>query len=210
MIKEPLLERLLRHKMNDEELRVWNELADEIMSKFAKRDFVALDKKVIKDKLRTEIPYCAWRGYSAQDGYYEVVDGDRGNYYITMNAATRETAIFEMISDIIHDMSYNYLLTTKKRFEKQDISEWHYYEEYDCIRDGRIIHHTVENAQWKYDATYDYRKRWFELALSMAGELMTEEEFACEIRKYQDSLNRHFERPFWVFDRGAMQFVPVE
>ena len=205
---------LLRYKMDREELKIWAEMCLNIKKKFEALNlpptaYETLDKKFFNDE-----PYSGSRGYSKDIGYYNVSEGDRGAVSVNLIAKTFEEAQNLFIGNLARDIGYACTFKDRDKIEQEHRHEWRYYEEQEGIVPGvhgtrRVIYRTIENATWKYDTEYDYRKYWFEMTLGILKQLVPRDFLEEEIKSYEESMNHHFENDFWKFNVSSMSFEQV-
>lgn len=201
---------LLYYQMTPAEHIVWETFCRTIADKCMLMDTPPMDRKLLERYLMIREPFDFARGYSEQEGYYDLQEGDRGDIYILMHTHSLNEAVSQKLSRIAQDISYQYVLHNEKKIDMINQKKWHYYEEDGPIENGRCSTKVLENDEWEYDAVYDYRKYWFELALSFLAKVFSPEQFALEIKRYEDLLNYHFQDKLWTYDIQKFQFVALE
>lgn len=200
---------LLLYRMTPQEIQVWSEFCDAIRVKFALLNLPSLVYEELERQLSPGTPYTYAKGYSGTDGYFHVEAGDRGNCSLIFKTTSREEAENQMLKRLAHDVSYKCIVNDMKRIELENRGDWRFYNVVDGREPGRILSHDEENETWKYDAKYDYRKYWFEMALYILKETASLELFQTERKHYEELLNRRFAEPFWRFDVETLEFVCV-
>lgn len=198
---------LLCYQMNPMEVQVWLELCDIIRAKFASLSIPAVALAELKKRLSPGTPYTYAMGYTESDGYFYVEAGDRGNSYMVFKTSSREEAENQMLKRLAHEVSYKYVVSNMEQIERKHRVDWRFYNVVDGREPGRVLSHDEENETWKYDATYDYRKYWFEMALGILRETASTELFQAEVQNYEKLLNRRFNEAFWRFDVERLEFV---
>lgn len=177
---------LLIYKMNNEEKPVWNRFCADIENKINILKLDPYAKEILADKLTKGTPYSYSCGYSITDGYYYVEAGDRGNWNLIFKSKSYEESWNEMLKKLARSIAYE--LTLKNGEEKKSV--------------------------WEYDTKYDYRKYWFERALYILKETVSEDILCSEIKQYEELLNIRFSVPYWKYNIDKMEFVhmssPVE
>ena len=194
------------YSMDSSELEIWESFCDTVKAKCEAMNLPEIGSEIVNRRLVIREPYHAARGYSKQAGYYEICEGDRGSLTAVIRTHSHEEAVYKMLSELAHDISYQFVFKNKEKIEEANRADWHFYEVKDGIENGRYISHLEENQTWKYDAEYDYRKYWFELAISYLKNVVAVEDLEKEIAKYEEFLNFRFKRRFWVFDMNEMRF----
>ncbi len=200
---------LLCYQMNPQEVQVWTEFCDAIRVKFALLNLPALVYEELEKQLSPGTPYTYAKGYSETDGYFHAEAGDRGNCSLIFKTGVAGEAENQMLKNLAHKVSYKYAVENQKEIEKKNRSDWRFYNVVDGREPGRILSHEEENETWKYDAMYDYRKYWFEMALGILKETASTELFQAEVQNYEKLLNRRFDEQFWRFNVERLEFVCV-
>ena len=177
---------LLFVQMFPEEEKKWQELCASIREKFAKLKLPAMACEELERLLAPGTPYTYAKGYVESEGYFYVEAGDRGNYTLIFKTKSQEEAEELLMKKLAHDVSYRCVVAEKKQIEQE------------------------HRATWKYNTKYDYRKYWFELALYILKENVSENRFQAEMAEYEALLNHWFEKNFWKYDTEKMEFVCVE
>lgn len=198
---------LLFYRMMPQEMMKWQEICTAIRTKFARLQLPAAVCEEMEKRLLPGTPYTYAMGYAGSDGYFFVEAGDRGNCSLIFKTTSREEAENQMLKRLAQDVSYKYTVENQKEIEMKNRGDWRFYNVVDGREPGRILSHDEENETWKYDAKYDYRKYWFEMALYILKEIASAELFQTEVQNYENLLNRWFEVPFWRFDEAGMEFV---
>lgn len=197
---------LLHYQMTPSEHTKWENFCRIIYDKCKLMDTPPMDKSLLESELLIKKPYCFARGYSEQDGYYDIQEGDRGELHIVMRTNSLNEAVSQKLSEIADKMSYQYVINDREKIDTVNRAKWHIYEEHGPIENGRVLINRIENHEWEYDAVYDYRKYWFELALSFLAKVFTPERLASEITRYEGLMNYHFQERFWTYDIQKGQF----
>ncbi|MBO5353590.1 MAG: hypothetical protein J6A77_09860 [Lachnospiraceae bacterium] len=197
---------LFYYVMTTEEQQKWSALCGNIREKYASFKLSPMLQEQLEKRLEARGVGSA-KGYSEEYGYFHVDDGDRGRYPVIFRTASYEEAEHQMLKELAHDLSYQHVLKEKKQIEREHRGEWRFYTVEDGREAGRILSHTEENTEWKFDAKYDYRKYWFEGALCYLKHTVSQKVFLEEVQRYEELLNHWFEQPFWKFDLGCMEFV---
>lgn len=200
---------LLFTKMFPEEEKKWQELCDAIRGKFASTELPSMAYKEMEKMLAPGTPYTGAKGYVESDGYFYVEAGDRGNCTLVFITQSKKEAEELLMKKFAHDVSYRCVVTEMKEIEQEHRNEWRFYTVVDKIEQGRVISHEEENADWKYDTKYDYRKYWFELALYILRGNVSECSFLTEVKEYESLMNYRLEQPFWNYDTEKMEFVSI-
>ena len=191
--------RLSSYRMTDAERQVWQELTEELRTKFTGMDFPETDLDALEERLCETVPYCIRRGYSTEYGFFEVYE-EKGDISVIMRAETRREALTLLTCRLAKDISFEYVRKRQKELEKQNRGLW--IDLSDKNQSG--------NSRPKYNTEYDYRKLWFELALRIVKQFLTEDELLREADNYEGLLNFRFSKPFWKFCLGSMEFVPID
>ena len=66
---------------------------------------------------------------------------------------------------------------------------------------------TIKNKESIVGTDYDYRKYWFEMALYILKETVSEDILCAEIKRYEELLNIKFSEAYWRYDEKEMEFV---
>ncbi len=199
---------LFYYVMTAEEQQKWSALCRNIRKKYACFKLSSMLQEQLEKRLEAKGSSSA-KGYSEEYGYFHVEEGDRGRYPVIFRTASYEEAEHQMLKELAHDLSYQYALKEKAQIEQKHRGEWRFYTVVDGREAGRILSHTEENSEWKFDAKYDYRKYWFEGALCYLKYTVPQEVFLEEVQRYEELLNHWFEQPFWKFDAECMEFVMI-
>lgn len=198
---------LIRYNMSPKERKVWNSFCRIISDKCLLMDTPPMNWNLLDQYLMTRRPYYGVRGYSGEDGYYEVHEGDKGELHMAIRTYSLDKAVFEKLIQIAHDMSYEYVSRNQKAIDTVQQGKWHFYKEYGPIINGRCKTKIIENSGWEYDAEYDYRKYWFELALDFLWKVLERRQLDLEIARYEGFMNHHFKEKFWSYDLQMREFV---
>lgn len=198
---------LLQHKMALKEQMVWKAFCRIISRKCALMDTPPMNQGLLENYLMARVPYYGVRGYSKEDGYYDVQEGDRGELHVAMRTHSLDEAVAEKLIQIAHDMSYAYVVKNQKEIDAAHQAKWRYCRERGPVKDGVCEMKVIENSGWEYDAEYDYRKYWFELALVFLGRALDDGRFHEQIIRYEGLMNYHFQERFWVYDLQKQEFV---
>ncbi len=200
---------LLTYKMNKEEQVMWYRFCVDIKNKLLTLKIDEYAYHVMMDKMTKGTPYTYAGGYSKEDGYYYVVAGDRGDWNLIYKTKFYDEAWEQMLKELAHDIAYEVIVKNEDAIEKANRHRWRYYQEYVGREKNRIIYRDVENFIWEYDAKYDYRKYWFEMALNILSKTVSKVAFCAEIENYEKLLNRWFEKPYWKYDVEKASFCPI-
>ncbi|MCH5344650.1 MAG: hypothetical protein J1E64_11470 [Acetatifactor sp.] len=201
---------LYNYKMIPAERAVWADFCRIIRDKCTLMDTPPMDKILMERHLLIEEPYHFARGYSKEEGYYDILEGDRGELFVKIRSHSLDDVVSQKLCMIAHDMSFQYVIHNRKDIDAVHRTRWHFYEEDGPVENGRIVTTIVENDKWEYDTMYDYRKYWFELSLTFLAKVLTPERLAQEIERYEDLMNRHFEGKFWSYDMQKLEFTVVD
>lgn len=200
---------LLFTQMFPDEEKKWRELCDGIRKKFATLKLPAMAYEELDKILAPGTPYTGAKGYVESEGYFYVEAGDRGNCTLIFKTKSPEEAEELLMKKLAHDISYRCVVAEMKQTELEHRNDWRFYTVVDKTVPGRVFSHEEENAAWKYNTKYDYRKYWFELALCILKGNVSENRFQEEVAAYEALMNHWFEVPFWKFDSEKMEFVCV-
>lgn len=198
---------LARYNMTSRERDVWDSFCKLISEKCSLMDTPPMDWDLLEKYLMPRLPYYGARGYSEEDGYYDVQEGDRGELHVAMLTQSLDEAILEKLIQVAHDMSYEYVVQHQREIDAVQQERWHSRKEYGPTENGKCEIRIIENSSWEYDAEYDYRKYWFELALAFLGKVLDHGQLEAEIQRYESFMNHHFEEPFWSYDLQKREFV---
>lgn len=111
-------------------------------------------------------------GYHREYGYFAVDCGDRGELYLSILEKDREEARNYFLNRITDKMAYDFAVARMKE----------------------------EEAVWQYRCPFDYRKIWFEQALSWLAPVVDWGYFAECAGRYVELLNYHFTVAHWEYD----------
>lgn len=198
---------LLTYQMNKEEQIIWYRFCVDIKNKITALKLEQYAYEILSDKLTKGTPYNYAAGYTQTDGYYYVEAGDRGAWKLIFKTKLYKDAWNQMLKKLAHDISYECVVKNMKSVEQVHRHLWRYYEVYDGRDGNRMIYHDVENLTWEYDAKYDYRKYWFEMALYILRGTVSEDVLQAEIEKYEKLLNCRLSTPYWRYDVEKEKFV---
>lgn len=201
---------LVRYNMTSKEQAVWNSFCRIISDKCSLMDTPPIDWDLLKKYLIPKRPYCGARGYSEEDGYYDIQEGDRGALYVAMRTHSLDEAVFEKLIQVAHDMSYEYVVRNRKEIDAAQQKEWRSCKEYESVKDGRCEIRMIKNSSWRYNTEYDYRKYWFEMALAFLGKVLERKQLEAEIQRYEGFMNHHFQEKFWSYDFQKREFVILD
>ena len=168
-----------------------------------------MDWDLLEKYLMPRLPYYGARGYSEEDGYYDVQEGDRGELHAAMLTHSLEEAVSEKLIQVAHDISYEYVVRNRKEIDAAQQKEWRYCREYGPVKDGRCEVRIIKNSSWKYDTEYDYRKYWFEMALAFLEKVLDRGQLEAEIQRYEGFMNHHFKEKFWSYDSQRHEFIII-
>lgn len=121
-------------------------------------------------------------GYHRDYGYFIVDCGDREDKYLSILEMDREEAQNLFLNRIVDKMAYDYAL-------------------------GRL---KEEEAAWPHRCPFDYRKIWFEQALTWLAPVVDWRFFAECAGRYVELLNYHFAEPQWEYDFEMGHFTEIE
>lgn len=197
---------LVQYNMTPQERAVWDSFCSIISCKCSQMDTPPMDWNLLEQYLMVRQPYYGARGYSGEDGYYDVQEGDRGALHVAMRTDCLDEAVSKKLIQIAHDMSYEYVVRNRKAIDAVHQEQWHFCREYGPVENGRCSIKMIENSSWKYDAEYDYRKYWFELALAFLGKVLDREQLDRQIIDYEGFMNHHFQDKFWCYDLRKREF----
>ena len=198
---------LLCYQMNPQEIEKWQQLCRVIRQKFATLQLPEVAYEELEKQLQPGTPYTYVKGYTESDGYFHVEAGDRGSSYLIFKTTNRQEAEEQIIKSLAHDVSYRYVVNQMEQIELQNRGHWRFYKVVDGREPDRIISHEEENKTWKYDAKYDYRKYWFELALYILKYTVSQQTLVEEVQRYEDLLNRRLEASPWKYDLEKEEFI---
>ena len=176
---------LLFARMRPEEKQKWQELCAGILNKFEILKLPAMALGEAERILTPGTPYTGSKGYVESEGFFYVEEGDRGKCTLIFKTQSREEAEDLLMKKLAHDVSYRCILAEMKQKEQK----W--------------------KVEWKYNTTYDYRKYWFELALYILKDNVSEKRFCAEISEYEALMNYWFETPFWKYDTEKTEFICI-
>ena len=199
-------QQLFYYTMTEAEQHKWLVLCNNIRKKYASLELSPMLQEQLEERLTAKSSGSA-KGYAEKYGYFYVEDGDRGRYPVVFQTTSYEEAEHQMLKKLAHDLSYQYILKEKTRIEQEHRSDWRFYIVEDGREANRTLSHTEENATWKFNARYDYRKYWFEKTLFLLRNTVPDEVFQEEMLTYEKLMNHWFEEPFWKFDMEHMEFV---
>lgn len=174
---------LIKYKMTQKESQIWDAYVEEILRECENVNLRAVFNTNIEDRLRNREPWGPILGYSEEDGYYQVWQGDGRTIHIMYQTKSKEEAMKAFFSNIAHDFSYRYVTDNKKEMDE------------------------IKKREWNYATEYDYRKYWFELALYFCGIVMDKMDFEKEVARYEGSLNHQHNPAIWVYDGEKKAFV---
>ena len=207
---------LLHYHMNNDELNKWKELANEVKNNFLSIAFlIDIPSEFMEeslDRMTSNIePFYGSKGFINHCGYYCVQEGDKGDVHLLFSDASFENARTKLIKRCARDISYDFVVKNMKDLQNKHKGLWHYCRIDDGIETvngiSKMISHIEENAGWKYDGEYDYRKYWFELLLRMERRLLDNDEYQKEIAYYQDCMNHRLKNKIWVFTQETEEFT---
>ena len=205
---------LLTYTMYADEDEIWKTFSLNIKNKLMALKLPQVAYEELDRKMFNLPPHTGAVGYTKSCGYYKVTEGDRGHCSIDFITEEYEVAETEMLKRLASDIGYKCVFNQEKEIERKYVHMWRFYE----VKDGyeqighrtRVISHLEENASWKYDTKYDYRKYWFELTLKILKETVADTNFKDEIIKYEKLLNHKFKEPFWKYSEKEMSFEPIQ
>lgn len=183
---------LWNYKMTANELKMWESLADDIRQAIFSADIPDVTESMITEyvekNLATSICYEECRGYitslNGKSGYYQVYCQDRGQLDIIIfsnDYAYVKTAILQRICSAI---TYNYIISTP------------YYKEYCKIPTEKLSEEE------------DYRQYWFTRLLRIEKQVLSENDYLSEVKRYTDSMNYWVDLNIhrWEFNQETMRF----
>lgn len=198
---------LVQYKMTQKEQETWDSFCQIICDKCSLMDTPPMDWNILEQYLMVRLPFYGARGYSEEDGYYDVQEGDRGELHVVMCTPSLKEAVLEKLLKVAHDMSYSYVIRNRKEIDAVQQKEWRFHKEYGPMKEGKCEIRIIKNNSWKYDTEYDYRKYWFELALSFLGKVLDCEALDLQIARYEGLMNYHFQKKFWSYDLREREFI---
>ncbi len=201
----------LTYRMNIDEQEKWNIFRTNIKRKLEALKLPVIAYNVLDKKMFNLPPHSGVVGYSEISGYFKVTEGDRGHCSVDFVSKSYEDAECQMLKSLARDIGYDCVFKEKNKIELEHRHEWRFYKVQDGFEPGvhgtrRIVSHLEENATWKYDTEYDYRKYWFEMTLGILKDTVSKEVFEEEVMRYETLLNYHFDSPFWKYDMNSMTF----
>ena len=200
---------LLITQMFPDEEKKWRKLCDDIRKRFAALKLPAMAYEELDNILVPGTPYTGSKGYVESEGYFYVEAGDRGKCTLIFKTKSQEEAEELLMKKVAHDVSYRCVVAEMKQIEQTYRKDWRFYTVVDKTVPGRVFSHEEENAVWKYNTKYDYRKYWFEMSLYILKGNVPESRFQTEIAEYEALMNHWFEVPFWKYDTEKMEFVCI-
>ncbi len=199
---------LLTYKMNKEEQVVWYRFCVDIKKRLEELKLEPYAYQVLLDELTKETPYTYMGGYAEGDGYYYVTAGDRGDWTLVFKAKECKEAWDRMLKYLADRIAYKCVGKRMDDIELEHRHLWRYYKVYVGREANRTIYRDEENETWQYDAKYDYRKYWFEMALYIMKATVSDEMFYEEVERYEKLLNLWHDSPYWVYNVAQKEFVP--
>ena len=200
---------LLYVQMFSAEKKKWQELCESIREKIVLLKLPAMAYTELERVLTPGMPHSGVKGYVESDGFFYVEEGDRGNCNLIFKTQSREEAEELLMKKLAHDVSYRCVVAEMKQIEQEHRKDWRFYTVVDNVVPGRVFSHEEENATWKYNTKYDYRKYWFEMALYMLSGNVPERRFQAEVAEYEALMNHWFEQPFWKYSVEKLEFVCI-
>lgn len=85
-----------------------------------------------------------------------------------------------------------------------EMERWRYVPRF---QDGVTFY--LENLDYVYNTTYDYRKPWFEFQLQLERTVLPAARVTEQGLKYETALNRPFLAPHWRYDSPSNVFVEI-
>lgn len=198
---------LLTYRMRKEEEVIWYRFCVDIKNRLSTLQLEPYAFDILREKLIKGTPYTYGGGYTPADGYYYVEAGDRGTWSLLLKTKSYEDAWNQMLKKLAHDIAYECTVKNMKAVEEEHRHLWRYYQVYVGKEGSRMIYNKVENSAWEYDAEYDYRKYWFEMALYILKATVPEDVLRAETEHYEILLNRWFDTPYWRYDVEKEEFV---
>lgn len=128
---------LVLYNMTSEERAQWEAFSRIVTDKCSFMDTPPMDWDLLGQYLMAGRFYYGARGYSREDGYYDVQEGDRGKIHVQMRTQSLDEAILEKLIEIAHDMSYGYVVKNRKVIDGAHQKKFHFYLEYGPIENGR-------------------------------------------------------------------------
>ncbi|MDE6698276.1 MAG: hypothetical protein K2J91_02205 [Lachnospiraceae bacterium] len=206
---------LLHYEMNREELKKWNELVDDIKSKFLSMSGLtkipyALFTDTLDRTTMAKEPWCGSKGYIKDSGFYYVEEGDRGKIELIYSGLDYKMARNEMVKRCADRIAYAYVTKDIKGLRDKYKGLWHYCRIDDGIENvngiTRMKSHLEEQKDWVYDAEYDYRIYWFEPLIFMVRRILDNKEYEKTIAYYEECMNHNMKKHHWVFNRELEKF----
>lgn len=150
-------------------------------------------------------------GYIEGDGYYRVVEGDRGHISVIFSGMDFSAAKDKLVISVAHDSIYNYVVKNMKSIEDENIGKWRYRR----INDGivkeneftRMLSHVEEQKGWIYDAEYDYRIYWFEPMLYLIKRLVDSSEYLSAVAHFDECMNHGRHDKKWKYDTETEKYL---
>lgn len=201
--------KLVTYSMSEKEKCVWEELRERVIRNLEHLGLEREAYEVVEEKLSVGDLYSHRFGYSEQDGYYYILARDRGAYSTLFKTEDANEAYEHLLLKLAHDISYKLTLKDSELLRSKYSPLWRY--TYVALkREGtHVIQTRVMNSNWKYDACYDYRKYWFELALKILENTVSDSSFRAAIVKYEKLINFNSISIKWKFSTSAMEFITV-
>ena len=204
---------LLNYKMNSNEQARWDNLEKRIKDDFKRvARFPELQMYDLQHLVDDFFEKRGWgaMGYVEGDGFYRVVEGDRGHISVIFSGMDFSAAKDKLVIFVAHDSIYNYVVKNMKSIEDENIGKWRYRR----INDGivkeneftRMLSHAEEQKGWIYDAEYDYRIYWFEPMLFMIKRLVDESAFVSTVEYYDKCMNHVGTDRKWKYNTEAERY----
>ena len=205
---------LINYKMSPEEQIRWDALEKRVKDDFeSASDFPKLQ---LYNFRHDAADFFAKRGFGAMgyiegDGYYRVVEGDRGHISVIFSGMDFSAAKDKLVISVAHDSIYNYVVKNMKSIEDENIGKWRYRR----INDGivkeneftRMLSHVEEQKGWIYDAEYDYRIYWFEPMLYLIKRLVDSSEYLSAVAHFDECMNHGRHDKKWKYDTETEKYL---
>lgn len=205
---------LFNYKMNSEEQAEWDSLEKRVKDEFeGASNFPELQQYDLQNAVADFFAKRGWgaMGYVEGDGFYRVVEGDRGHISVIFSDMDFSAAKDKLVISVAHDSIYNYVVKNMKSIEDENIGKWRYRR----INDGivkeneftRMLSHVEEQKGWIYDAEYDYRIYWFEPMLYLIKRLVDSSEYLSAVAHFDECMNHGRHDKKWKYDTETEKYL---